>query len=618
PVEKPVEKPVDAKPAEPATKPEEPKPQPKPAEKPKPAVAPPPKPEEPGFLDVLLDNPLALAGGGVLALLAGYFVVRRRQASKEEPQLDLTSTLSPQSSSLSLTANSVFRSTGGQSVDTSHTPAQTDFSQAGPGSIDTDEVDPVAEADVYMAYGRDVQAEEILVEAKSKDPKRHAIHLKLLEIYSNRKDIKQFENLATDLYSDTGGVGAEWEKAAAMGLKLDPSNPLFGSASAQAAQPPAQATFDADATVLVTPAAMKNTVTLPGELAQLAEAASAEAASAASESPAGADMTSLDFDLGLGGDKAPSATDADQAKMDETYRLPEPVADSGALDFDLASDQAAPADGAAGSDAAVVGLDFDLPEAPSTAAAVDDTVKEAADLDFDLGFESSPTDASATTSAGQSRADTVPEAPTANEIDFDINLTESTFLGRSMPEPSSFDMTSIDLDLKTPELAMQRTESAPAGVETTVNPDTADAEMASVLATTAVNPDFETQQFETVVNPQFAAEPDLLPEQDFSTEQLDTVVNPQFDQESSVGASQDFAKTQAETVVNPQFGVEADLAPEFDISPNEEVTTKLDLAKAYEEMGDLEGARELLQEVLKEGDAAQQEKAQSILSRISE
>ena len=53
-------------------------------------------------------------------------------------------------------------------------------------------------------------------------------------------------------------------------------------------------------------------------------------------------------------------------------------------------------------------------------------------------------------------------------------------------------------------------------------------------------------------------------------------------------------------------------------SPNEEVTTKLDLAKAYEEMGDLEGARELLQEVLKEGDAAQQEKAQAILAKISE
>lgn len=45
-----------------------------------------------------------------------------------------------------------------------------------------------------------------------------------------------------------------------------------------------------------------------------------------------------------------------------------------------------------------------------------------------------------------------------------------------------------------------------------------------------------------------------------------------------------------------------------EISSNEEVATKLDLAKAYEEMGDLEGARELLQEVLKEGDVGQRER----------
>ena len=110
-----------------------------------------------------------------------------------------------------LVANSVFRSTGGQSVDTSHSMAQTDFSQAGPGSIDTDDVDPVAEADVYMAYGRDAQAEEILLEAKQKEPQRYAIHLKLLEIYLSRRDARPFDTLATELFAATGGVVADWE-----------------------------------------------------------------------------------------------------------------------------------------------------------------------------------------------------------------------------------------------------------------------------------------------------------------------------------------------------------------------------------------------------------------------
>jgi len=48
----------------------------------------------------------------------------------------------------------------------------------------------------------------------------------------------------------------------------------------------------------------------------------------------------------------------------------------------------------------------------------------------------------------------------------------------------------------------------------------------------------------------------------------------------------------------------------------QEVATKLDLAKAYEEMGDKDGTRELLNEVLKEGDHAQQEQAKSILTRL--
>ncbi|MCL2636342.1 MAG: hypothetical protein FWD50_06945, partial [Betaproteobacteria bacterium] len=50
----------------------------------------------------------------------------------------------------------------------------------------------------------------------------------------------------------------------------------------------------------------------------------------------------------------------------------------------------------------------------------------------------------------------------------------------------------------------------------------------------------------------------------------------------------------------------------------EEVNTKLDLAKAYEEMGDLEGSRELLQEVLAEGSPDLVEQAKAVLARIGE
>ena len=130
-------------------------------------------------------------------------------------------------------ANTVYGTQGGGSssaVNTSGTSFLTDFSQAGLGTIDTHDVDPIAEAEVYMAYGRDAQAEEILKEALTKDPGRHEIHLKLLEIYAARKNLPAFESIATELYAALGGeITPVWAKAAELGRKLDPNNPLYNN-----------------------------------------------------------------------------------------------------------------------------------------------------------------------------------------------------------------------------------------------------------------------------------------------------------------------------------------------------------------------------------------------------
>jgi pilus assembly protein FimV len=194
------------------------------AEPPKPAPAPAPAPvAETGILDDLTsflgDNLLYVGGGaaGILALVGGLVAMRRRKAAQLEDSLI---------GATQADASSVFGSTGGRSVDTGNS-VQTDFSQGGIGAIDTDEVDPVAEADVYMAYGRDAQAEEILKEALQKDPNRHAVRVKLLEIYAARKDQKAFETTAGELYAATNGEGPEWEKAAALGAQIDPANTLY-------------------------------------------------------------------------------------------------------------------------------------------------------------------------------------------------------------------------------------------------------------------------------------------------------------------------------------------------------------------------------------------------------
>ncbi|MGQ9686431.1 MAG: FimV/HubP family polar landmark protein, partial [Thiobacillaceae bacterium] len=63
--------------------------------------------------------------------------------------------------------------------------------------------------------------------------------------------------------------------------------------------------------------------------------------------------------------------------------------------------------------------------------------------------------------------------------------------------------------------------------------------------------------------------------------------------------------------------VTAEAAMEIDPEVWEETNTKLDLARAYLEMGDHEGAREILQEVLSDGDSRQRAEAQKLLSEVA-
>ena len=100
--------------------------------------------------------------------------------------------------------------------------------------LDINEVDAVAEADAYIAYGRDKQAEEILLDALRTHPQRHALRVKLLEIHAGRQDKKKFATLAKELQVMSKGVGAEWEQAMRIGRILDPDNALYSAAKTSA------------------------------------------------------------------------------------------------------------------------------------------------------------------------------------------------------------------------------------------------------------------------------------------------------------------------------------------------------------------------------------------------
>ncbi len=224
----PASAPPAAKPSEPASVA---------APKPPVVVAPQPVYEEPGFLDELLENPwLPYGAGGLLALLGGVAVWRVRQRRNKQSHMDssfLESRLQP---------DSFFGASGGQRVDTANESGVSGSSMVYSASqLDAaDDVDPVAEADVYLAYGRDVQAEEILREALRTNPSRVAVYTKLLEIYAKRRDTKNYEAIATQAYALTGANNPDWNRICEMGLGIDPTNPLYqpgGAPSPVATQP---------------------------------------------------------------------------------------------------------------------------------------------------------------------------------------------------------------------------------------------------------------------------------------------------------------------------------------------------------------------------------------------
>ncbi len=461
---------------------------------------PPVVPEEDGLFRSLW----ALLGLGVIGVLAGYVVIKQRRkraaAGSGNTLLTETSTISP---------NSVFGSAGGQVVDTGGTSLlHTDFSQSGIGAIDADEgVDPVAEADVYMAYGRDAQAEEILLDAIKTDPKRTAVYVKLLEIYAQRRSLKQFENVATDLYAQTSGSGDDWAKAAALGMRLDPQNPLYSSgqdsvpAAAAAVVPelpvelpesrPAPTTEKPDAVSFGTSNSSQEraTWTVPGDISQFDEGAGVADVDADSVPEA----LNLDFNLDLepaSQDDEPTRMESREEDFPEMDELEVTTQGAGApLEFDIGlNDEPEPA--------------LQVQQKPVAAPAP--VAKPQPEVEFDLGLESARGD------AHMAEVDLEKTNFEGSLLDFDFELGEETNIKPAV------DLSSMSLDTAAP-IEVPRAPAAPI---------------------------------------------------------------------------------------------------QDNIDVNDEVATKLELAKAYEEMGDIEGARELLEEVVADGAEQQRQQAQGILSRL--
>lgn len=450
---------------------------------------------EPSFFDDVFGNTPNWAIGaallGILALVAGLFAARRRTATKFEDSII---------SGTDIKTNTVFGSTGGGVVNTGDNSLASDFSREGLGNIDTDEVDPIAEAEVYLAYGRDAQAEEILKEALKKDAQRQEIYLKLLEIHAQHNKPSAFETVASELYSVSGGQGEVWQKAMALGRQLDPSNPMFNEAGGAAGF--------VEATAADT------------------EHHGEEPAAEPADVPASAQIYSMPPDL-----KAE----------------PKPSRD---LDFSLDDDiSLSPTSGMA-------------PEPKTPAAILAGAAQEVA----------KSTRGAADTAAAKSAPDTMAGAS--------AHAHEDESLSAHARDTVSFEPESIprfDLDFNLEEASRPGPVMTPIPAQAAPKPTAPKPMLEPALA--AVGAGAPAPQ---LTRPAAAIELDKL-----------------------------------DLAFDPQRSTFEDPTPSVLDGQWHDAATKLDLAKAYQEMGDVEGAREILQEVLHEGDDQQKSEAQGLLSKLA-
>lgn len=207
--------------------------------KPQPAIAA-PKPPAPqpsadtSLLSEFLDQPLYLAyagGGALLVGLLAWFVARRRASMIEE----MESILAASELRRPQRAPAVPMMDEKPSEQTVTTTKSSFLSEFTPSDFDalageSDEVDPISEADVYLAYGRYKQAEDLIRSAIEQHPEKDECKLKLLEIHYATENKQAFESYAKELFEQNKEPDPQfWEKVVEMGRELCPESPLFYS-----------------------------------------------------------------------------------------------------------------------------------------------------------------------------------------------------------------------------------------------------------------------------------------------------------------------------------------------------------------------------------------------------
>lgn len=467
--------------------------------KPKPAVKKPkPKPQpEPGFMD---DPMMPLVGGIGVVILAvlGVLLWRKKKIEEEvdnESMFASASEISLPDSSLEGSTVPVDDTSAYDVGTVGESSFLSEFTPSDFDAFDTDqnEVDPISEADVYLAYGRYQQAEDLMRQAIVDQPERDECKLKLLEIFFANENKSAFEEYAVELVSSGKNEDhAFWETVTEMGIELNPECTIYSENGGDKAN--FETADDGGESIKVE---LENKSTADIDETVVAKSGAED------------DFDLSVFDDGSDNSEAEVATDTDD----------------GALDFDLSV--------------------------------------------FDVKSES------------DEKVETEDEASDDLEaVDFDLNtlaLDDSGTEGEAEQievEQKAEDIESVDFDLK-PESDNEKNDEEGTAVESLDDFD--------------FSLDDDSQK---TVAQAVSTEPEVEEAFDFDFD-LDTP--------PSSPASDTLDSLDSEV---------------SDLTDMDELETKIDLAKAYIDMGDSDAAKAIAEEVLEHGSAEQKETAQSIIDQL--
>ncbi|PCR94852.1 peptidoglycan-binding protein [Pseudomonas fluorescens] len=249
---------------------------------------------------------------------------------------------------------------------------------------------------------------------------------------------------------------------------------------------------------------------------------------------------------------------------------------------------------------------LDEPEVPEAPAAAEDDLDSAFDLSLDDLDNITPVEPVAPAAAVEPEAPVeLDEFPADDDLSFESVLQQQTEIKENLDDLSDFD---LDLDLGA--------DPAPVPVELAdddflLDLDEGVKDLAPVEPPVVVEPPLDDLELPADFDLSLADEMDAAPaEPDAFAAELDDV-NAELDRLS--GSINEPSFTEADAALGGDLGED-----DFDfLAGTDEAATKLDLAQAYIDMGDNDGARDILKEVLSEGDDKQKSEAKEMLSHLA-